>query len=259
MTDSPIVADDATDGRRPPSLGTGVFLNFLDRLNKSGVPAIIDRHFIGGSGTNQSQMMTALTFLQLIDDESKPTQELHDLAEKEEQRPAFVRQLVERHYAGALALGPRATQSQLDQWFRQQGVNGDTARKAESFFLSLAKLGGIEVSPHFKVTRASPTTTAKRMPRAKTRKPVFTTSPPVPPPPSSPADSKRIHPAVTALLDKIPAPGTSWTRKERDLLVETFGNLLDLFHPVTDDAEHGSPGTRYDRLDDTEDGGADGR
>lgn len=237
MTQETLVPDEATEVRRPPYPGFGAFHSFIERLGKTGVPAVIDRHFIGGSGTNQSLMHGALTYLNLIDEESRPTEELHALAENEDRRPELYRQLVERAYAGALALGHRATQNQLDQWFRQQGVNGDTARKAESFFLALAKEGGIEVSPFFKPTRTSATPRKRTASRKKATEPAVAT--PEPSMPVVPAQQARIHPAVTSLLDKIPAPGTPWTQRERDLLVLTFGNLLDLFHPVVDDAAAG--------------------
>lgn len=234
MTDEP-VPDDAANGRKPPYPGFGAFTSLLDRLTKSGVPAVIDRQFVGGSGTNQSLMLGALTYLRLIDDANKPTQELHDLSEKEDERAAIFRSLVERNYAGAVALGPRATQGQLDQWFRQQGVSGETARKAQSFFLSLAKAGGLELSPHFKVTRPSPVPGRKRATTKK--KPDVSSSANTPAPKAPPPVGERqIHQSVTALLDKIPAPGQTWTKRERDLLVLTFGNLLDLFHPVLEDS-----------------------
>jgi hypothetical protein len=236
MTDDHI-SQDAEDVRKPPYGGFGAFHSFIERLGRSGVPAVIDRHFIGGSGTNQSQLSGALTFLHLIDEESKPTRELHDLAEKEDERPAVYRQILERHYEGALALGPRATQNQLDQWFRQLGVSGETIRKAESFFLSMAKMANVETSPHFKPTRSATTTTRRR---ATTRKKPSESPPPAPPgPPGGSTPRPRIHPAVTSLLDKIPAPGTAWSKHERDLLVTTFGNLLDLFHPVISDESDG--------------------
>jgi hypothetical protein len=234
MTDEPLAQDEAAEARKPPYHGFGAFHSFVERLSKSGVPAVVDRQFIGGSGTNQSQMTGVLTFLGLIDEESKPTQDLHDLAEKEDQRPDIYRRLAERHYAGALMLGNRATQSQLDQWFRQQGVNGETARKAESFFVSLAKAGGLEVSPHFKPnSRSTPTMSARKKTTGRRRGVEHQPPPADVPPPPSPAQA-RIHPTVMNVLDKIPAPGEPWTQKERDLLVTTFGHLLDLFHPVKD-------------------------
>src|SRR5689334_16643939 len=116
--------NEASNGLRPPYPGIGVFNSFVDRLAKNGVPSVIDRHFIGGSGTNQSLMQNALRYLGLVNEENQPQDDLHTLAEREDQRPATYRKLVEEHYSGALALGLRATQSQLDSWFRSQGVTG---------------------------------------------------------------------------------------------------------------------------------------
>ena len=232
MTDTAAPANDTVDIRKLPYPGFGTFQNFLERLSKQGVPDVIDRQFIGGSGGTQSLMLGALTFLGLVDDETnKPTRTLEELAiASEEDRAAIYRRLVVHNYSGALELGAKASQGQLDAWFRQQGLTGDTSRKAQSFFLSLAKAGGVEVSPFFKPTRSSSAAAKKRAPAR--RRPDELVTPPANTPPSALPGPGQIHPAVVHLLDKIPAPGTPWSKSERDLLVETFGNLLDLFHPV---------------------------
>ncbi|BBH66460.1 hypothetical protein ACTI_31450 [Actinoplanes sp. OR16] len=235
MTDDASVAQEPLDPRRPPYPGFGAFTSFQERLRKNGIPAVIDRPFVGGSGTNQSLMLGALKYLDLVNGDNEPTQALHDLTESEEaDRRAVLAKLVETHYAGALALGPRATQGQLDGWFRQQGVSGETARKAQSFFLSLAKAAGIEVSPHYKVTRASPAAGRKRA--AGRRRPESATPAEnaVVQPQASGASNSQIHASVQALLQRIPAEGMTWTQRDKDLLVATFSNLLDLFHPVSD-------------------------
>lgn len=235
MTDEAPAAYEPSDSRKPPYPGFGAFTSFQDRLRKNGVPAVIDRHFVGGSGTNQSLMVGALKYLDLIDGDNEPTKVLHDLAESEEaDRRAILAKLVETHYAGALALGPRATQGQLDGWFRQQGVSGETARKAQSFFLALAKAGGIEVSPHYKVTRASPAAGRKRTTTRRRPEPTAPVGDVVASPQTSSAGGSQIHMSVQALLQRIPAEGMTWTKRDKDLLVETFSNLLDLFHPVSD-------------------------
>lgn len=59
--------------------------------------------------------------------------------------------------------------------------------------------------------------------------------------------------AIVALLDRIPGDGQTWTKESRDLMVATFGNLLDLFHPVVDRSRIGVPvalAGRHDPLDD---------
>ena len=235
MTDEASAAQEPSDTRKPPYPGFGAFTSFQERLRKNGVPAVIDRHFVGGSGTNQSLMVGALRYLDFINGDNEPTQVLHDLAESEEaNRRAILAKLVETHYAGALALGPRATQGQLDGWFRQQGVSGETARKAQSFFLALAKAGGIEVSPHYKVTRASPASGRKRTTTRRRPESAAPAGEGVVPPRTSGVGGSQIHMSVQALLQRIPAEGMTWTKRDKDLLVETFSNLLDLFHPVSD-------------------------
>jgi len=235
MTHETLIQDEAAETRKPPYPGFGAFQRFIERLGRDGVPSMIDRHFIGGSGTHQSLIWGALAFLRLVDDESRPTDELQALAGNEEGRPQSYRRAVERAYAGALALGPRATQNQLDQWFRSQGVNGETARKAESFFLALAKTGGVELSPFFKPTRTSTASRKRTSGRKKTADPIAAA--PEHRTASVHDQHRDIHPLFIDLLDKIPALGTPWSRSERDLFVLTFGNALDLFYPAVDDTD----------------------
>ncbi len=48
--------------------------------------------------------------------------------------------------------------------------------------------------------------------------------------------------AVAALMDALPVgEGEQWTRASRDLLAQTFGNMLDLFHPAVAAAMHDPP------------------
>jgi hypothetical protein len=204
---------------------------------------VIDRQFIGGSWNSQRDTHSALRFLGLVDAESKPTDDLHSLANSDETgRREIYRALVERCYAGALELGPKATQTQLEAWFRRMGANGDSARKAQSFFVSLAKAGGIEVSPFFKSTRAAPSTPRKRIVKRSTPKPTNPGSAEsTPTKPSVDDRHENIHPSIMAVLDKIPKQDQRWTAAERDLLVETFKGLLMLFHPVADEPKAAEP------------------
>ena len=229
-------AGDGMDAKRAPMPPTGTFTNFIDRLAKAGVPAIIDKQFIGGSWANQREMHAALRFLGLIDEESKPTDALQSLANSDDTaRREIYRVLVERSYAGALELGPRATQGQLESWFRSTGVTGESARKAQSFFLALARAANIDVSPYFKATRAS---TSPRTTKRTTKKKVAPaaeskTEDVTPPKPPASDGREHIHPSIIQILDRIPKPGKTWTDEERKMLVDTFDNLLKMFHPAT--------------------------
>lgn len=224
--------------RSAPYSSFSTLENFINRLASGGVPAQIDRGFVGGSGANQSQMLATLRYLGLIDGDRRPTPALHELAEKPEARARIYRSLVEDHYRGVLDLGPRATQAMLEQWFRDVGnVTGDTSRKAQSFFVNLAKAGEVEVSAFFKPTRA----TSKGGRRAP-RRAAASTADDAPKkdavrPASATGGYSHVHPAVLSSLSRIPNSelGQEWTHQDRDLFVQTFGNLLDLFHPAQDD------------------------
>lgn len=49
------------------------------------------------------------------------------------------------------------------------------------------------------------------------------------------APELRGQSAVAALLDRLPVEGETWAGRDRDLLVATFGNVLDLFYPVAEE------------------------
>ena len=225
--------DTGAAAAKPPAPYTsfGTFNNFLQRLAKNPVPAVVDRGFIGGSGANQSQMQGALKFLGLIEADGTPTATLHELVRADDvDRPPLLAKLVRAHYAGATELGTNATQTQLEQWFRTQNVSGETSRKAQSFYLALAKAAGLDVSPHFKSVRATSTTPKKKVPR---KPPADALRDSAGSAGASSNGAHKLHGSVLSLLDRIPQDGAAWTKADKDLLVQTFDNLLQLFYPPT--------------------------
>lgn len=53
--------------------------------------------------------------------------------------------------------------------------------------------------------------------------------------PSPILGSNELHPALVGMLTSLPAPGTSWTKTQRDLFLKAFGSILDLAYPPVDD------------------------
>lgn len=166
MTETVEEQDVAQGAPKPPYMSWTSFENLREKMRTKGLPAVLDRHFLGGSGAYQSQVLVAFRALGLIDAQRRPTDRLRKLVADE--TPAMLREVIEDYYASAFALGDDAAASQLDEWFRGQGVSGDTLRKAVSFFISASKAAEITVSPHFKVPRqATPSTKRKAVKRAE--------------------------------------------------------------------------------------------
>jgi hypothetical protein len=102
------------------------------------------------SGSNQSQILATLRYLELISPKGVPTEKLSGLVES--QGGNFrknLRELLVKSYP-FLFKGfdlRRATIDELTERFEGAGATGDTIRKCISFFLAAAKHAELEVSP----------------------------------------------------------------------------------------------------------------
>ena len=149
------------------------FINFFSKLEQ-GVPNRIDRSFLSKSysGTIGSQLITSLRFLGLVEgDDNKTTAELERLAQEQSTRKQLLAELLRKRYqpiftdVGDLA---KATHMQLEQAFKQNySIDGDTRRKAISFFVHLAQYAEVPLSAYIRTTSNSGTnrTTPRTSPR----------------------------------------------------------------------------------------------
>ncbi len=164
--------NDSTAKTTPPVyVSWGAFLNFINRLRETGVPQRIDRSLMGNqSGSLISALIAGLKALNLIDDSQRPTETMKRLvAATDEERQPIYKELFERAYSFVhddqefhLAT---ATTAQLSQKFREQGMSGSTVTKGIAFFLTLAKMADVKVSPHLKAPPA-PRTNGKKASKA---------------------------------------------------------------------------------------------
>jgi hypothetical protein len=126
------------------------FRNALDRLISEGLPNRVDKSvFSNFSGSSQTQLLAALKFLDLIDDNQVPTETLRTIATVDEgQRRELLQSIITSAYGDLVALDlTRATPEQLSRTLSTvYGLTGTTARKAEAFFLSAAREVGIPLS-----------------------------------------------------------------------------------------------------------------
>jgi len=137
----------------PPYVSYRTFRSFIDGL-QLGIPSVIDRSYWGErfSGSNGTQLVTALRFLGLIDSSGMPMTRLIQLVSaKGNQRSEVLKQISYSAYNFLIdkSLDPQvATYTQLEKVFYEvYNVTGDVARKCVKFFIELESDAGIPLSP----------------------------------------------------------------------------------------------------------------
>lgn len=168
----------------------------LDTLRESGLPAQFDRSYFGAaSGGLIAQTRGTLRFLDLIGDDYRPTQQLAELVEAdEESRKAILRRLAEERYTEEIKLAEQnGTHGQLLAVFKERGLTGATAQKAATFYIHLAQHVGLPVSQYFTQGRAagSGNGPTRRAVRRRTRPAVLEVETGTPPEPVETLDKKR--------------------------------------------------------------------
>jgi hypothetical protein len=132
----------------PAYLPLRTFLNSFENLAQ-GIPPRIDRSIWKNQpGGVQSQIVGAYRFFGLIDEQDHPTKKLQDLVQNRQKPAEQIKQLVEERYASILEndLGTM-TSTLLDEYFDAAfDSQGETKRKAITFFLSALKLSGFTLS-----------------------------------------------------------------------------------------------------------------
>ncbi|NOT47029.1 MAG: DUF5343 domain-containing protein [Acidobacteria bacterium] len=129
--------------------------NFLDQFQDKSVPSHIDRSILPSSmsGGNQAYLQGALKYLGLISEHSVPSEYFVRLtsAPKEQKGPIW-REILDHAYGFVLndIDIERATTKIVADRFKEQGISGDTVRKAITFFQHAAKEAGMQISPHLK-------------------------------------------------------------------------------------------------------------
>ena len=147
---------DNEKGRKyiPPYVSYRTFRNFIDGL-QLGIPARIDRSYWGErfSGSNGTQLMTALRFLGFIDNSGMSMDQLRQLVSASgSQRSDILKQILYSAYdfIADKSVNPQvATYAQLEKaFYNAYNVTGDVARKCIKFFIDLERDAGIPLSPY---------------------------------------------------------------------------------------------------------------
>jgi len=137
----------------PPYVSYRTFRNFIDGL-QLGMPSRIDRSYWGDklSGSNGTQLITALRFLGLLDSDGIPQTRLKQLVSaRGTQKAEILKQVAYTAFSflAGRSLDPQvATYAQLEEaFYNNYQVTGDVARKCIKFFLNLESDAGIILSP----------------------------------------------------------------------------------------------------------------
>ncbi len=184
---------DDTSKKPAPAYSTyKTTMSFVDGL-ADAMPTVIDRSIMSKmSGSGQAALLSSLRFLKLIDGNDTPTPLMSKLAGSQgDERKAALNEMLSGSYELIETLDlSTATAKQVNDWFRDQGVQGSTVSRAFTFFVSAADEAGITLS---KWLRDNKPKTSSNGGGAGTRKTATKRSPRKKPPatPAVPKGSKR--------------------------------------------------------------------
>ena len=144
-------AEQAKSVGTPPYTSYRTFKTFIEDLREHGVPSRIDRSVLTRfSGVVGTQLMHALRFLGLIEDQGRPTQRLKELANAEgaAQWSETFSKLLRQVYAPMFAIDlETATPSHFNEAFRKAFPAADAVvQKCVTFFLYAANDAGVKIS-----------------------------------------------------------------------------------------------------------------
>jgi hypothetical protein len=156
--------------RTAPYTSYRTFKTFIEDLREHGVPSRIDRSVLTRfSGVVGTQLMHALRFLGLIDDEGRPTPLLGELvnAHGGAQWPVTLSQALREAYAPIFAIDlETATPSHFSAAFRKAFPAAEAVvQKCVTFFLYVAADAGLKVSGRILKGRKPRSLAPRRAPR----------------------------------------------------------------------------------------------
>jgi hypothetical protein len=143
--------NNSEQSRAPVYIPFKTFISAVDILEQ-GLPDPLDRSvWPSWSGGTQSQTLGAFKFLGLIDEKGKVQPSLHRLVDaKGENRKAVLKEIIEERYKDAIKLGEsNSTFQQLQDLFRQYGVESGTLERVTRFFLEACEYTGLKCSVHW--------------------------------------------------------------------------------------------------------------
>ncbi len=221
------MANGQNDKPAPPYLAYRTFSNYLDSL-RTNIPHRIDRTVLGNmSGVVQSQLLATLRYLSLIQADGTPTARLEALVGCEsEKKKEILHEILRASYPFMFTpdfVLARATPGQVHERFAAEKVQGDTIRKAVSFFLRAAREAGVALSPHLRMPRRVTRQASGRSPyrggQSKGDSDTETSQ-------ESGGSPSAKDPILTELLAKFPTLDPSWPDEVKTKWFESFQELM---------------------------------
>jgi len=136
----------------PPYVSFRTILTVLDKLKVDTIPQRLDRSYWGSflSGGTGLQVVAALRFLGLVDDDDRPTARLDELVNLDD-RSQLVAAILRARYEPVFRDIDltRATMGLIDGVFREAyKLDGETLRKSVTFFIHAAQFSQMPLSTH---------------------------------------------------------------------------------------------------------------
>jgi Family of unknown function (DUF5343) len=194
----------------PPYTSYRTFKTFIEDLHEHGVPSRIDRSVLTRfSGVVGTQLMHALRFLDLIEDDGRPTERLKGLvnAYATGHWPETLLERLRQEYAPMFAIDlATATPSHFNEAFRRAFPAADAVvQKCVTFFLYAVNDAGVKISGRVLKGRKPRSSTPRRTPT----KPAFAHStireveaaPSLPQAPLPPIEGRKPSEMLLAHLD----------------------------------------------------------
>jgi hypothetical protein len=159
-------SDDSGAKLAAPYFPWSALLNIVQRMATEGPPTRIDKSYLDNqSGGMQTAILSGLRWLGLINDDGRLTEAFTRLVEADEaERQGAIGSLLRSRYGSIIDLGTKnATQLELEEAFKAElGAQGETRRKAVSFYLKAAQYAGVPVSRNWKPPRSTVVRAARR-------------------------------------------------------------------------------------------------
>jgi len=238
-----------TTKRLPPYISYKTWNKLLAGL-VNFLPGVIDNSILlqlNFSGTDTKRLRTALRFLNLIDDNGVPLEDLQSLIKAMKgdagDKAQILKNLLINSYpflsepAGGFSIS-NASWKQLTDRFDQMGTSGAVQALAINFFLQMAIESGMEISPHLSKSKTKsgygrPNITKK----AKQKKEIIPIVDNPIPQPIIQSQQTNIPPtmdidvSVLGILNLLPHKGQKWDKLSKDRFKIALSAVLDAVYP----------------------------
>lgn len=207
----------------PPYVAFKTFQTFLEFLSE-GMPSRIDRSVWVNrfSGSNGTQLMTAIKFFELIDSEGLPSDDFKSLVSKDlDIQKKTLRKILYKFYDHIFELDlDNATRYQFREAFRKFGTKEGVLVKCESFFIQAAKFSDISLSNHILARRHNNKSSSSEKLKSQTSLSSQSIL-------SKKNSTEKNTNIVKIILDKYPEFDPSWTPEVQKAWIESLTKLYE--------------------------------